>query len=331
MALKLIRSGPVTRRGVVSPGSGWVNVTGYSDTNITNPYWGDTGIYHITVTARNVGDLKIINWDNDKSEVVAPTGGQYHTISAVMDLTDTRLVIRVLNPTDETKVIVNMQPLSLSLFVASAAAWLRRWKHGAKTRRHITEFNQPRIRPVDVPVGDVELASRPMDSKGEGYRRHPLVWQVQGGTDWGNRPVLERRRFNLNRYYWPSSGERGHSTRLLTPHTSHPRHHHQAGLKPCRESARILRQHGGFQMELRWRHAKGMELLGSGACLSRTGHVSGAGKRRPHLRAQAHPDRHSAVRRASSHLRRRGVHTRLWRGRGTHVHTPRLTLAGGGH
>ena len=114
MALRLVRSGPVTRQGVVSPGSGWVNVSGYSDTNITNPYWGDTGIYHITVTAWNAGDLKIIDWDS-KSELVAPTGGKYHTVSAVMDLSDTRLVIRVLNPTAETKVIVNMQPLSLSL------------------------------------------------------------------------------------------------------------------------------------------------------------------------------------------------------------------------
>lgn len=110
--LKLVRSGPVTRQGVVDPGSGWVNVKGY--TTGDSPYWGDTGVYHITVTARNVDDLKIINWDNDKSEVVAPTGGQYHTVSAVMDLSDTRLVIRVLNPTVETKVIVNMQPLHLS-------------------------------------------------------------------------------------------------------------------------------------------------------------------------------------------------------------------------
>ena len=134
MALKLIRSGPVTRQGVVSPGSGWVNVTGYNPDLPTNPYWGDTGIYHITVTAWNTDDLKIIDWDNGKGEVVAPTGGQYHTISAVMDLTDTRLVIRVLNPTDKTKVIVNMQPLSLSLslFVASAAAFVRRWRNGAK-------------------------------------------------------------------------------------------------------------------------------------------------------------------------------------------------------
>ena len=141
MALKLIRSGPVTRQGVVSPGSGWVNVTGYSDTNITNPYWGETGVYHITVTAWNADDLRIIDWDNGKGEVVAPTGGQYHTISAVMDLSETRLVIRVLNPTDKTKVIVNMQPLSLSLslFVEFAAAFVRWWRNGA-------EENCPRYR-----------------------------------------------------------------------------------------------------------------------------------------------------------------------------------------
>lgn len=113
MALKLIRSGPVTRQGVINPGSGWVNVKGY--TTGDSPYWGDTGVYHITVTVWNAEDLRIIDWDNDKGEVVAPTGGQYHTISAVMDLSETRLVIRVLNPTDKTKVIVNMQPLSLSL------------------------------------------------------------------------------------------------------------------------------------------------------------------------------------------------------------------------
>lgn len=113
--LKLVSSGPVTRRGVVQPGSGWVNVTGFNPQDLGNPYWASSGLTLVTVTAWNADDLKIIDWDNDKGEVVAPTGGKHHTVSAVMDLTSTRLVIRVLNPTDKTKVIVNMQPLSLSL------------------------------------------------------------------------------------------------------------------------------------------------------------------------------------------------------------------------
>lgn len=149
--------------------------------------------------------------------------------------TDTPFAVKIDNPTDRShNVIVGLtkytEPLSLSLFVASAAAWLRRWQHGAKASQ-------------------------------------------------------------------------------------------------C--SARGVRRRWG-RLEVRHSETRGLELLGSGACLPHTGHVLGAGKRRPHLRAQARADRNPAVGRAGYHLQRRGVHSRLWRGRGTHVHAPRLTPAGGG-
>lgn len=132
MALKLIKPGPVTRQGVVSPGSGWVNVN-RPDKPPGWPYWQDSGHTLVTVTAWNCDGLRFIHWQGD-GEIDAGTSGSHHTMSAVLDLTSKNLVVRVLNPTDKTKVIVNMQPLSLSLslFVESAAAWLRRWKHGAK-------------------------------------------------------------------------------------------------------------------------------------------------------------------------------------------------------
>lgn len=113
MALKLIRSGPVTRRGVVTPGSGWVNVTGGAPRDLGNPYWEPQSFALVTVSAWNVEDLKLYVWNT--SESVQPLkSGDAFTVSAVLDLRDNPLVVRVLNPTAETKVIVNMQPLNLT-------------------------------------------------------------------------------------------------------------------------------------------------------------------------------------------------------------------------
>lgn len=113
MALKLIRSGPVTRQGVVQPGSGWQNILSQW-TGPTDPYWYGKGLYAITATAWNCDGLRLIHWGGD-GEIDADTSGKNHTLGAVLDLTSNNAVIRVLNPTDKTKVIVNMQPLSLSL------------------------------------------------------------------------------------------------------------------------------------------------------------------------------------------------------------------------
>ena len=132
MALKLIRSGPVTRQGVVSPGSGWVNVTGADPNNSSNPYWfGYSGYCLMTVTAWNVAGLRVIEWGKDRF-LESGLPGTAHSVSGVLDLSQRSAVVRVLNPTDKAEIVINWIPLSLSLFVEFAAAWLRRWHHGSK-------------------------------------------------------------------------------------------------------------------------------------------------------------------------------------------------------
>ena len=119
MALKLIRSGPVTRQGVVDPGSGWVNVTGADPNNVSNPYWfGYSGHCLMTVTAWNVAGLRLLEWGKDRFlESSAP--GTSHSVSGVLDLSQRSAVVRVLNPTDKAEIIINWVPLSLSLSLSS--------------------------------------------------------------------------------------------------------------------------------------------------------------------------------------------------------------------
>jgi len=111
--LKLVRSGPVTRQGVVQPGSGWMNVTGFKQQDLGNPYWASSGLTLVTVTAWGCDGIQVHHWGGDGS-IQAPTTGKNHTLGAILDLTSNNAVIRVQNPTDKTKVIVNMQPLHLS-------------------------------------------------------------------------------------------------------------------------------------------------------------------------------------------------------------------------
>ena len=111
--LKLIKPGPVTRKGVVQPGSGWVNVERETG-GVTTPYWFSEGLTLVTVTAWGCDGVKLIHWNGD-GEITSSTSGKAHSVSAVVDLSSNSAVMRVLNPTDKTKVIVNMQSLSLSL------------------------------------------------------------------------------------------------------------------------------------------------------------------------------------------------------------------------
>lgn len=106
------------------------------------------------------------------------------------------------------------------------------------------------------------------------------------------------------------------------------RWHHGAETRQC--SARGVRRRCDQLMGVCYGTTRGLEFLGSGACLPHAGHVLGAGKRRPHLRTQNRPGNHLDVRRAGSHHHQRGLHTRQGHGRGTHAHTPRLTPVGGG-
>ena len=113
--LKLVKPGPVTRRGVVQPGSGWVNVTGADPNNVSNPYWfGHSGHCLMTVTAWNVAGLRLLEWGQDRFlESSAP--GTAHSISGVLDLSHRSAVVRALNPTDQSEIVINWVPLSLSL------------------------------------------------------------------------------------------------------------------------------------------------------------------------------------------------------------------------
>lgn len=111
--LKLVKPGPVTRRGVVSPGSGWMNATGGNPKDLGNPYWESKSFALVTVSAWNVEDLKLYVWGTPET-VQPPKSGDAFTVSTVLDLRDNPLVVRVLNPTAETKVIINMQPLNLT-------------------------------------------------------------------------------------------------------------------------------------------------------------------------------------------------------------------------
>lgn len=113
--LKLVKQGPVLRRGVVSPGSGWINVTGADPNNSSNPYWfGHSGHCLMTVTAWNVAGLRLLEWGKDRFlESSAP--GTSHSVSGVLDLSQRSAVVRVLNPTDKAEIVINWIPLSLSL------------------------------------------------------------------------------------------------------------------------------------------------------------------------------------------------------------------------
>ena len=113
--LKLVKQGPVTRPGVVNPGSGWINVTGADPNNVNNPYWfGHSGYCLMTVTAWNVAGLRLLEWGKDRF-LESSYPGTSHSVSGVLDLSQRSAVVRVLNPTDKSEIVINWVPLSLSL------------------------------------------------------------------------------------------------------------------------------------------------------------------------------------------------------------------------
>lgn len=112
MSLKLLKSGTKTKVGYVSAATGWTNVLS-KERNDDDPYFMGNGLTLVTVTAWGCDGLQIHHWGGD-GYVQSPTAGKNHTVGVVLDLTSNTAVIRVQNPTDKTKVIVNMQLLSLS-------------------------------------------------------------------------------------------------------------------------------------------------------------------------------------------------------------------------
>ena len=112
MSLKLLKPGTKTKMGYVSAATGWANILS-KELNDADPYFTGSGMTLVTVTAWGCDGVQIHHWGGD-GYIQSPTSGRNHTVSGIMDLTSKNLVVKALNPTDNTKVIVNMQTLSLS-------------------------------------------------------------------------------------------------------------------------------------------------------------------------------------------------------------------------
>ena len=127
--LKLVKPGPVTRQGVVQPGSGWVNVTGADPNNLDNPYWfGHSGHCLMTVTAWNVDGLRVLEWGKERF-LESGLPGTAHSISGVLDLSQRSAVVRALNPTDKAEIVINWVPLSLSLSLSEKQPVWKPWNN----------------------------------------------------------------------------------------------------------------------------------------------------------------------------------------------------------
>lgn len=97
-------------RLVPEPGSGWVNCTlGRGD---PNPYpLGGKGTLRVTATATGCGGVRLYDWDNDTWFAEHTAAGGLHTLTGIV--TGRRgPVVRVLNPTDETEVLVDYKILN---------------------------------------------------------------------------------------------------------------------------------------------------------------------------------------------------------------------------
>lgn len=112
MSLKLLKPGTKTSVGYASAATGWGNILSKEQSDL-DPYFRGSGMTLVTVTAWGCDGLQIHHWNGD-GYIQAPTTGKNHTVSGIMDLTSKTLVVKALNATDNTKVIVNMQTLSLS-------------------------------------------------------------------------------------------------------------------------------------------------------------------------------------------------------------------------
>ena len=113
MSLKLLKPGTKTRIGYASAATGWTNLLSKEQSDL-DPYFRGSGLTLVTVTAWGCDGLQIHHWGGD-GYIQSSTSDKSHTVSGIMDLTSKNLVVKALNPTDNTKVIVNMQTLSLSL------------------------------------------------------------------------------------------------------------------------------------------------------------------------------------------------------------------------
>ena len=109
MALKLIRRGARLHPAEVKPGTGWVNVNAPGG---TNPYFIGAADQRLTVTATNCGGVRIYDWGKNPNWYTESTpGSTLHSAVALVTGVGYGPVVRVLNPTESTEVIIMSEPL----------------------------------------------------------------------------------------------------------------------------------------------------------------------------------------------------------------------------
>lgn len=109
MARRKLIGGSGCIRLVAQPGSGWVNCTLPED---TNPYpLGSRGAMRVTVTATKCGGVRLYDWDNGTAQAEHTSPGGLHTLTGIT-VGNRGPVVRVLNPTSETEIIVNYEVLN---------------------------------------------------------------------------------------------------------------------------------------------------------------------------------------------------------------------------
>ena len=101
MVLKLIRRGPQTVRLVPDKGAGWKNCLRPGN---PSPYM--EGVF-LAVQATGCDGLRLIDWNGDRPDVETTTGA----VKTAQMVGNTSTVIRVLNPTDKTEVIMHVVPI----------------------------------------------------------------------------------------------------------------------------------------------------------------------------------------------------------------------------
>ena len=92
----------------------------------SNPYVVESGQTVVTVTATGCDGVRVYDWDTTRdlyAEGVSQGGA--HTVTA--HILGGRGVVRVLNPTDKTEVIVTAIPIPPPLLNSRVATLLGRW------------------------------------------------------------------------------------------------------------------------------------------------------------------------------------------------------------
>lgn len=106
---------------VAQPGTGWVNC-GFAGT--THPYPLEfKGAMRVTVTATGCGGVQLYDWDNNTRFAEHTSPGGLHTLTGIT-VGNRGPVIRVLNPTEKTEIIVNYEILNPPPCIKRCLRWL---------------------------------------------------------------------------------------------------------------------------------------------------------------------------------------------------------------